>query len=158
MPNCGSRSLDFSFGKGVVFLIGNILFDKTMALLKQGLEAASLRNNVIANNMANVDTPGFKKSQVVFEEELRKAVGQEGRIKGIVTNEKHIPISGSSGAEIKPKVVLSNDNSMRNDGNNVDIDREMAALAKNTMMYTALVQALNGELQKIRTAIYEGRR
>jgi flagellar basal-body rod protein FlgB len=150
--------LDFCFGEGVVFLIENILFNKTLDLLKKGLDAASLRNGVIANNLANVDTPGFKRSEVVFEEEMRKALAQKGRLTGFVTNPRHIPIGGPAGLEVKSEVVLKSDTAMRNDGNNVDIDREMAALAKNTLIYTALVQEFNSELQKIRTAIYEGRK
>jgi flagellar basal-body rod protein FlgB len=47
---------------------------------------------------------------------------------------------------------------MRNDGNNVDIDREMAALAKNTIMFEALSQEIKGEFEKIKTAIIEGGR
>lgn len=139
-------------------MIENILFSPTMDLLGKGLDAASLRNRVIANNLANVDTPGFKRSEVLFEEELRKAMNQQGKITGYLTNERHIPIGGRPAVDVKPQVVVRNDTAMRNDGNNVDIDREMAALAKNTILYTALAQELNGEFTKLRTAITEGRR
>ncbi len=139
-------------------MIENIMFNQAMGLLEKGLDAASLRNRVIANNLANVDTPGFKRSDVLFEDELRKALSQQGKITGYITNARHIPIGGRPVAAVTPQVVPSNDTTMRNDGNNVDIDREMAALAKNTIIYTALAQELNGEFGKLRTAITEGRR
>jgi flagellar basal-body rod protein FlgB len=134
-------------------LIENILFTRNMGLLEKGLDAASLRNTVIANNLANVDTPGYKRSDVVFEDELKKAMSGQGRITGFVTNEKHIPIGGAAKAAVEPQVVLQNDTTMRNDGNNVDIDREMAAMAKNSIMYQVLAQEINGEFQKMKTAI-----
>ena len=139
-------------------MIENLLFTKTMSLMGKGLDAASLRNTVISNNLANVDTPGFKRSDVVFEDELRKALTKTGQIQGMITNPKHIPIGSPSVSNISPKVELQNDTTMRNDGNNVDIDREMALMAKNTITYSALAQMLNGNFSKIRSAIFEGRR
>lgn len=137
-------------------MIENLLLTKNMSLLEKGLDTASLRNQVLANNLANVDTPGFKRSDVAFEEELKKAIAGKGRLTGFITNEKHIPIGGSSKIGLNPKVVIDKTTTMRNDGNNVDIDREMAALSKNSIMYNALVQEISGEFTKIKSAI-EGR-
>jgi len=134
-------------------LIDRLLFNKTMSVLEQGLNAASLRNTVIANNLANVETPGYKRSDVVFEEELRKALSQNNTFLGFRTNEKHIPIGSPSVINVSPQTVIEKDTTMRNDGNNVDIDREMAALAKNEIMYQAIAQELNGEFQKLKSAI-----
>ena len=139
-------------------MIENLLYTNTMSLMGKGLDAASLRNTVISNNLANVDTPGFKRSDVVFEDELRKALAKTGGIQGVTTHPKHIPIGSPALPNVKPKVELQNDTTMRNDGNNVDIDREMALMAKNTITYTALAQMLNGNFSTIRSAIFEGRR
>lgn len=138
-------------------MIANLLFTKNMGLMEKGLDAASMRNTVIANNLANVDTPGFKKSEVVFEYELQKAIRQH-RISGVITHEDHLPIGRRPASEVTPRVVLDHTTAMRNDGNNVDIDREMAALAKNSITYTALAQGIDGEFKKMMTAITEGRR
>ena len=138
-------------------MIANLLFTRSMGLLEKGIDASSKRNNVLANNLANVDTPAFKRSEVVFEYELQKALQQNG-ISGVMTHAKHIPIGRHPVNEITPEVVLDKSTTMRNDGNNVDIDREMAALAKNTIMFSAMAQEMNGEFQKLRTAITEGRR
>lgn len=137
-------------------MIENLLFNKNMDLMQKELNAISLRNKVYANNIANIETPGFKRSDVVFEDELKKAIDQSGKITGFRTNEKHIPIGGTSDTEVEPSIVQDNFTSMRNDGNNVDIDREMALQAENTIKYSAVSQALNGEFLKIKSAI-EGR-
>lgn len=137
-------------------MIEKMLFNKTFNLMARGLDASSLRNEVIANNLANVDTPGFKRSDVSFEHELQKAMLGKQKLQGFVTNQKHIPIGGPSPGEIVPSVIPERTTSIRNDGNNVDIDREMAALAKNSIMYSALTEEINGEFRKIKIAI-EGR-
>jgi len=137
---------------GVIFLIENLLFGKTANILEKGLDTASLRNQVLSKNLANVDTPGYKRFEVMFEAELSKA-RQQNRLKVTITHERHIPIGSKNGLTAEPKVVRSDDSSMRNDGNNVDIDREMAALAKNTLVYGAIAQELNGEFQKLKMAI-----
>ncbi len=134
-------------------MIEKLLFTRTMNMLEMGLDAAALRNRVIADNLANVDTPGYKRSEVLFEDVLKQAMGRDTLLAGTLTHEKHIPIGRKSEFSVTPKVVRSEDTSMRADGNNVDIDREMAALAKNSIMYTALAQELNGEFQKMKMAI-----
>ncbi len=136
-------------------MIEKLLFSNTMSLMERGLDASALRNEVIANNLANVDTPGFKRSDVVFEEELRRAVAGQQKLQGRMTHPKHIPIPPGNHGVI-PRIITERETSIRNDGNNVDIDREMALMAKNSIMYDALTQALNGDLRKIKMAI-EGR-
>jgi len=139
MPNYGSCGLDF-YVMGVIVLIENLLITRTMNMLEKGLDASALRNKVIADNLANVDTPGYKRSEVLFEEELRKAMGRESGLAGKLTHDKHIPIGRKTAFNVAPEVVRSEDTSM-------------AALAKNSIMYTALAQELNGEFQKIKMAI-----
>lgn len=156
MPNCGSRGLVFLLFGRVILLIEKMLFNNPFNIMSRGLDAASLRNEVIANNLANVDTPGFKRSDVSFEQELLKAMSGKQKLQGFVTDEKHIPIGGPSQGEIVPRVIPEKTTSIRNDGNNVDIDREMAAMAKNSIVYSALIEEINGEFRKIKTAI-EGR-
>jgi len=97
-------------------------------IIHKALDASWKRNEVIAQNIANVDTPGYKRKSVSFEYELRKAMDSKDFKKSDVD-------------QIEIKIVLENKNlSMRLDGNNVDIDAEMAELAKNTIKYNALVQ------------------
>ncbi|ADD02502.1 flagellar basal-body rod protein FlgB [Thermoanaerobacter mathranii subsp. mathranii str. A3] len=125
-------------------------------LLQKGLYAATVRNNVIANNIANVNTPNFKRSEVKFENILKDAINGT-KLRGYITNPKHIPIGPPPVDSIQPEIVQVNNTSMRLDGNNVDIDAEMANLAKNQLYYYALVQRVSGELNSIMTAVKDGR-
>jgi len=139
----------------VITVIRNI-FSNTKVLDK-ALDATWLRNEVISNNIANVDTPGFKKSAVRFEDEL-KAAKMQRNIEGNRTRQNHMDVGRASIDRIVPEVFSPSGISMREDGNNVDIDAEMAALANNTVMYNYLVQKITREFQRIRNVIMEGRR
>lgn len=126
--------------------------------LEKALDAALLRNEAIAQNIANVDTPLYKKKTVAFEEYLRQA-SDGNSIKGIKTDSRHISIGQKDLDEIDIKVTEDNsESSMRIDGNNVDIDVEMAELAKNTIRYNTLVQSLSTQFKRIKSVINEGRR
>ena len=132
------------------------MFKKTY-LLQHSLDASWLRNKVISNNIANVDTPDFKRQKVQFEEFLSQSIDNKA-VRGTMTNEKHIPVGAGSIGRLSAKVVTDNSASMRLDGNNVDIESEMAQMAKNNIMYNALIQKISGEFSKLKTAINEGRK
>nr|WP_202113027.1 flagellar basal body rod protein FlgB [Paenibacillus sp. MMS18-CY102] len=124
--------------------------------LETAIQSAETRQKVISDNIANVDTPNFKRSEVLFEDLLADAMGtNETKIAGIRTNAKHIPI-GQSSTIPAPEVVLDENNSINNNGNNVDIDREMTLLAKNQLSYNFYIQQLNHDAKMMTTAI-EGR-
>ena len=148
-------------------MYGNI-FD-SVDLINRGLEVTWLRNEVISNNIANIDTPGFKSSEVEFEHIFSDAlnnilptgddalrltnemhIGSE-RTRLATTHEGHIAIGGN--LEPSPVVVTNDDDSLRYDENNVDIEHEMAELAKNTIEYYALISKVNSEFTKLNTAI-----
>lgn len=126
------------------------LFQSTTALEK-GLDASWLRGQVIANNIANVQTVGFKTSSVEFESLFKDALDDAG-----YTAETNLN-SVSALADVQPVVTQNADTSMLLDGNNVDIEAENAALAKNTIYYNTLLQKLTSELEKLSVAINEGR-
>lgn len=138
-------------------MLDNILYTDTMKTLEKALHGTSLRNSVIANNIANVDTPGFKRSEVYFEDELKKALNDQG-IKGNLTNSKHIPIGDQNLDQVVAKTVKDETTSYRADGNNVDIDSEMSKLSENTIMYEALSQKISQNFSQLRYAISEGKR
>lgn len=134
-----------------------IFSTRTLLGLEKALEGTALRHRAIANNIANVDTPGYKRMEVYFEEELQRALSGNG-IAGRRTHPAHLPIGSADPAGVTPTVVTDPSTSYRLDGNNVDIDIEMAKLAKNTLLYNALVQEVAAELGRLRTAITEGRK
>jgi len=122
-------------------------------LLQKGLDAAWTRNSVITNNIANVDTPGFKSSKVEFESALKQAmVAESGGFRAKTTRPEHYDFSGSV-EKVKPAIVSNNDTSYRADGNNVDIDYESVELARNTYWYYALIEQISSEFAKLKTAI-----
>lgn len=109
-------------------------------LLKQGIKAATIRGEAIANNIANVNTEDYKKFTVVFEENLNKTINTVSLNK---SNDRHIGTSNVSG-----EISLERDNStsMRTDGNNVDLEVEKTNQAANTLKYNALVQMASGRI------------
>lgn len=140
-------------------LLERIFDSKTQYILEKSMDAAIVRNNVIANNIANVDTPKFKRSEVIFEENLRKVLQNETNYAKLrVTHPRHIQIAeGNDLEDLKPEIRILDDLSLRNDENNVDIDVEMAKSSKNKIQYDSLAQSMNNELQLLRLAI-TGRR
>ncbi|OEH85815.1 flagellar basal-body rod protein FlgB [Desulfuribacillus stibiiarsenatis] len=130
----------------------NIFNNSSFSSVEKALDAAQLRQTVIANNIANATTPGFKKSSVKFEEHLQQALSKKG-ISGNRTHAKHLPIGASRLADVNPRIVLHKDTKLNNNENNVDIDTEMTELAKTQLWYNALSQNISGKFQKLKTVI-----
>lgn len=132
------------------------LFD-SISLMEKLLDAKWLRNRILSNNIANADTPGYKRSDVSFEEVLKKNMEQENVLPLTTTHKNHIS-NIKTVSDIKPRVFLQNDTTLRNDRNNVDIDKEMVELTKNTLSYNMTADQLQRAFQLLNMAISEGRR
>lgn len=122
-----------------------------LEVLQKGLEASSLRHQVLANNAANVDTPNFKRSDVDFQAILGTALDKQGSTLPLkLTAPSHLPgLSEGEGSAVKQDGTTS----LRNDGNNVDIDREMTNVAENGLYYNSLTQVISSQLQLLRMVI-----
>ena len=129
---------------------------KPVDTLQKGLEASWTRNAVIRNNIANVETPGFKASSVEFETLFAQALEGSGFV-GKKTQAGHRDIGSGNVDAIHARVVENKDLSMRMDGNNVDIEAENVKLAQNSIYYNTLLAKMNSELSRLRIAISEGR-
>ena len=129
---------------------------KSLDSLQSGLSASWKRNAAILNNVANVDTPGYKAERVEFESLYKEAVERESGIALKKTRDTHMDI-GVSLDSISPKTVKDTGLSQRMDGNNVDIEREMSDFVKNVIYYNALSTKVTGQLAQLRMAIREGR-
>ncbi|MCU0703621.1 MAG: flagellar basal body protein [Fimbriiglobus sp.] len=105
-------------------------------LLSRVMDAAALRQRVIAQNVANVNTPGYRRLTVEFEDELGKALAAPG----------------GTPAGVSPKVVVADLND-RVDENTVDLDREMGDLNKNTLLYQAAAQIAASRMASLRAAV-----
>ena len=123
--------------------------------LKKGLDVGAMRQRVIANNIANVNTPGFKKSAVEFESLLKAALGRD-TMKLVATDPRHFG-AASSLAELKPEVRVNEATSMREDGNNVDMDEEMTNLAVNSIKYQAVTRELSDRISLLGYVITGGK-
>lgn len=127
------------------------LFGAPYPLLKQALHACALRQEAIAHNIANVNTPGYRRSDVSFEQFLRTAQATPLR----TTSSKHYALPPSQ--SVNPQIE-EEDAPMRLDGNTVDIDYEMAQLAENQIRFQALSQLVNGRYQSLKLVITGGGR
>jgi len=129
----------------VIQLLNKLLFSGRE--IEKALDVAWKRNEIISENIANVDTPRYKRKDVQFKDYFTSELKRSG-ISGLKSR-----LSG--GEDIK--IVYDNSNySYRLDGNNVDIEREMAIMAENTIRYYTLINRINGQLSKIRTIIKGG--
>ena len=130
----------------------------TNYLLEKSLDTESLRKKVISDNIANADTPHFKRREVNFESELNRAINENKknseRLPALMTDEKHIPFFIDRDLRsVNSRVNLDYTTSYRNDGNNVDIEKEMVDSAKNMMRYNVLVSALNHNYRVIKMVL-----
>jgi flagellar basal-body rod protein FlgB len=121
---------------------------QTNYLLERALDVESLRRDVIANNIANVDVPHFKRSEVNFESELRRVImekqREDHRYPALMTDQRHIPFYVERDIRsVRPRVNLDYNTTLRNDGSNVDIEKEIVDATKNQMRYGAFVTMLN---------------
>ena len=136
-------------------MLEQLLNSSNFNYLPRAMTAASIRQEVIANNVANVNTPNYKKSTVEFEELLaREIYGEEpdGKLKIVRTHDKHLPIE-TLPFHAEPQIVQDNSTTMRVDKNNVDIDIEMATLAKNQLYYNAVVTKFGSYVSALKNAI-----
>ncbi|HWQ89596.1 MAG TPA: flagellar basal body rod protein FlgB [Desulfitobacteriaceae bacterium] len=124
-----------------------------LSVLEKGLDASSLRQKVLADNVANVDTPEFKRSDVDFQAVLGAELENEAeKLPLQTTAPQHLSGINNGGEQ---GVKTDNATSIRNDGNNVDIDREMANVAENGIYYNAATRTISSQLNLLRMVIQE---
>ncbi|OHD56451.1 MAG: flagellar basal-body rod protein FlgB [Spirochaetes bacterium GWF1_51_8] len=121
-----------------------------MTLIEMALDANALRREVIADNIANVNVPFFKRSEVSFESQLTRALEseQQDQFPTMMTDERHISFNQFIDYKgVSPKISVEYDSNYRNDKNNVDIDKEMIDSTKNSMQYNALMEMYSRNLK-----------
>jgi flagellar basal-body rod protein FlgB len=116
------------------------LIDNTQLALERAISGASMRQSVLANNLANAETPGYRRMDVNFHDTLAQAMdtGQSTTIEA---------------AQFTPQQDAQ---TMRADGNGVDIDTESAAMAKNGLEYEALLSVAKARIQIFQSAMGVG--
>ncbi len=134
----------------------NIFSKTTVPVLEKSLSAYSLRQKVIADNLANIETPGYTRQSVTFEDELSQALkNPEGHL--AAPDPHHIPIGSSGTVEyVTPRVTTAasqGGDPYLSGVNNVDIDTEMVELAKNQMRFRLAARMMQGVFQGLQKAI-----
>ncbi len=117
-------------------------------VLNRAADAAWQRNEAISNNIANVDTPGYKRQDVAFESVLQKALGNNWYES---MDEK---VSNINLSRLRGRAYVDYANySYRLDGNNVDIENENVMLAENQLKYQGLISSINQEFTNLQTVM-----
>lgn len=125
---------------------------RKMQVLSRTMDAQMARQKVIANNIANVDTPGFQRREVRFEDAMKQAL-KKNKLDGTRTNSKHIALGSRTPGDVRYRTVRPADNTSPSGVNNVDIDNEMAKLAENQIGFNYSVKFMQGHYQKLNAAI-----
>ena len=140
-------------------MMGDISFGSTVGMLKDALDGSSAAQLVIANNIANVNTPNFKRSDVSFKEALaatQPRTSDSTELALVTDNPRQIPAGPQFSAQpFHITTTLDDTQQMRVDGSNVDIDQEMAKMSINSGYSQAMSQFLTEEYTRIREAIQE---
>ncbi|GAB4337359.1 MAG: flagellar basal body rod protein FlgB [Calditrichia bacterium] len=133
-------------------MIKNYLLKKTaIPSLTKGLDVYALRQKTTAANIANVETPGYRRKYVEFEEHLQNAL--ENRLSGRRTEAKHLPVGRSRVQEAQPRIVEDDSAELLSGVNNVDIDREVVEQIKNQIRYQYGARLLNKDFSFLRASI-----
>lgn len=128
------------------------LFGGTISTLEKALDYSTTKNKLISNNIANVDTPNYKAQKVSFKDTLDSAINSSS-LQAKTTDERHIPFATtkeSFNSYTKGNTMYNNNK------NNVDVDQEMAELAKNQIYHHSLIDRLSGKFKSIQTVIRGG--
>ena len=131
-------------------------FGKNLDILKRGMDAAMVRREVIADNIANSDTPNFKRSVVTFESQLKRALDSEKvtHMPLLRTDPRHIdPHRVIDYRSVEPKRVLDYLTTSKNNGNNVDIEEEGMSALQNQLLYETMAQAVSAEFSLVNLVV-----
>lgn len=123
-------------------------------MFQDAMDGGSRRHEAIADNLANVNTPGYKRKEVAFKDKLQEAyMGDGPEVPLHQAHPKHISLGTQK--PIEPSQYQVNDTNMRNDENNVDPDRQMSKLAKNETYYNGLSTFLRQQFNNVGSLIQD---
>lgn len=120
--------------------------DKTVQALATSLNFRKMRQELIASNIANADTPGYRAKRLEFEDALARAIDTDGHMNMKTDNQRHFNVGSGGFSNLSPEIFEDPNGIVSRDGNTVDRDREMALMAENQLLYEASVQLLNKKL------------
>ena len=134
----------------------NNSFGKTLDIMHRTMDVSLLRRSVIADNIANADTPNFKRSVINFESEIKRALQSEND-RGLSTNlthSRHIPNKNPRDyREVGPRRVLDYLTTSDNNGNNVDLETETMQMMQNQLQYELMTQFVSNQFTEINSVL-----
>lgn len=136
-----------------------VLFDKTINTAAKALDLRSRRHELIVSNLANADTPDYKSFDLLIEKAIASQDEDKGQLQMKRTHTGHLQLNGGTRNNLQPYIVQHKDqNNLRGDGNTVDMDREMANLASNQLLYKVTTQLVGKKFQGLKNVIKGGNR
>ena len=134
------------------------MFGGPFFTIEKVLDLRAFKHNLIVSNIANADTPNYKAFDLLLEQAMERVLQRNRNSDLMRTQPRHLPVREGNLEGLKPKIVAVPQLSPRVDGNTVDIDKMMAKLAENSLMYNALAQILSKKFAGLKYAIQEGKR
>lgn len=135
------------------------MFDKTIQGLQTSINMRELKQGVIQSNIANAETPGYHAKKVDFEDALARALDLDGTKTLETSSPEHFAAGGGlSVTKVAPDVYENPEGAVNNDGNTVDLGREIADLNANSIMHKAAIQLINKKLAALKYAVSDGGR
>lgn len=133
-------------------------FTKTIDLLHRALDVSSLRYAISSNNLANSEVPNFKRTDVNFESELKRALDSEknknSAFQMLTSNDKHIQSKTHIDyRSVKPRRVVDYMSTVKANGNNVDAEEEAMLVLKTQMQYQLMTRLVNFEFKQLRSVL-----
>lgn len=132
------------------------LFGGTMKVVEQALNVRARNHSVIVSNISNADTPNYKAFHLEVDKAMEKFAAKSNRLNLRCTQKAHLPFQ--SGPDFRNSIKVNDRKSftLRGDGNTVDMDREMANLGENSLIYNASAQIIQKQFQVLKSAIQGG--
>lgn len=124
-----------------------------LSLLEQAMDLRSFRHDLIAGNIANMDTPNYRSFDLSMKEALRRIDEADAGMAMVRSHPSHLTGNSAGPEALTLRRTPPQPHSLKGDGNTVDIDAEMVKLAENSLMYHALTQMVTKEFQLFTTAI-----
>ena len=133
------------------------IFNRTMQLLHRTLDLRQARQRVIASNIANEETPGYRATELNFQDSLQAAQRGRGLVTLAVTQGRHIGPRGDSFQQVTGKLGAVPGGDLPLDANSVNIELEMAKMSDNAMQYNSAAAIMAIRFRQLMGAIREGR-
>ena len=134
------------------------MFDKTIKSLATSMQMRQLKQNVISANIANAETPDYKAQKMDFEAALQRAIDVEDLGRMHVSHNDHFLMGEGAIGRVTADIYVNPEINYSNDGNTVDLEKEMAALNENSILYEAATKLINKKLAALKYAASDGGR